>query len=93
MVSEPDGGIYDAMNKGLRRATGEFILFLNAGDELLACDSLEIAVTEAARHPLADVLYFQAIRDDGGRAVASGVYFYRMSAGDFSERRMMVLLK
>jgi glycosyltransferase involved in cell wall biosynthesis len=34
-ISEPDGGVYDAFNKGLRVATGEVIAFLNAGDTYL----------------------------------------------------------
>lgn len=40
--SEPDRGLYDAMNKGIQRATGQYVLFLNAGDTFPTADTLEL---------------------------------------------------
>lgn len=54
-VSEPDEGLYDAMNKALNMATGDYILFLNAGDSLHSTDTLSRVAAAAADRPA--VLY------------------------------------
>ena len=58
VVSEPDKGLYDAMNKGLRRATGDYVLFLNAGDTLPSDSTLDdIAACIGDSEELPAVLY------------------------------------
>lgn len=65
IVSEKDKGLYDAMNKGMALASGEYLWFLNAGDE--AYDAGTIANLIDAASTGADVLYSDAmmVRDDG----------------------------
>lgn len=45
-TSEKDHGIYEAMNKGLMQAQGQYLLFLNAGDQLAAHDTLEKIISD-----------------------------------------------
>lgn len=67
LVSEPDKGLYDAMNKGIRLATGDYLCFLNAGDELHEDDTLQLMVHSITGNELPDVLYGEtAIVDEEG---------------------------
>ena len=56
-ISEPDEGIYDAMNKGLQLATGDYVWFLNAGDVLQHHNMVKELATIAEQNGLPDILY------------------------------------
>lgn len=54
LVSEKDKGIYDAMNKGLALATGDYVLFMNSGDEIYDKETVKRIFATA---PGADIYY------------------------------------
>jgi glycosyltransferase involved in cell wall biosynthesis len=68
-VSEPDGGIFEAQNKGLARARGTYCLFLNGGDSFASDDALERFF--AAGRPVEEILYGDVVIEeaDGRRRV------------------------
>jgi glycosyltransferase involved in cell wall biosynthesis len=53
-VSEKDKGIYDAMNKGIKKASGEYLWFLNSGDYLAGDDVVSQILQQK---PIADIAY------------------------------------
>lgn len=67
IISEPDKGLYDAMNKGLHAAKGDFILFLNAGDTFADAGTLQLFADAAERH--ADIVYADTVIVDADRNI------------------------
>lgn len=68
VVSEPDKGLYDAMNKGLKMAKGEYVCFLNAGDTFHEDDTLQLIVHQLNKsNVLPDVIYGETALVDAQR--------------------------
>lgn len=67
-VSEPDKGQTDAINKGFRRATGDWMMWLNADDCLLP-SALSTVAEFAGNHPEADVIFGDCDYVEGGQVV------------------------
>ncbi len=65
IISEPDKGLYDAMNKGIGLATGDYLCFLNAGDSFHEDSTLHKMVHSLRNGELPDVLYGQTALVDG----------------------------
>lgn len=82
LVSEPDKGIYDAMNKGLAVATGDVICFLNADDQYNSEKVISTVIYQMLRYQLdaltSDVTFFK--RDSPNRVVR------KFNSGRFSPK-------
>jgi glycosyltransferase len=71
LVSEPDDGIYDALNKGIRVATGDVIGFMHADDEFATPDALA-RIAQAFEDPAVDAVYGDLVyvrKDDTSQVV------------------------
>jgi len=85
VISEPDTGIYDAMNKGLRAATGDYIGFLNADDFYIDSQTIsQVASTARATNP--DSIYGDLLFVDQ-RDTNKVVRYWK--AGSFSRYKML----
>ena len=68
-VSEPDSGIYNAMNKGIRSATGDVLFFLNADDRFCDQRVVEDVVSVFSAAPDLEVVYGNLVWDLSGKMV------------------------
>ncbi len=66
-ISEPDSGLYDAMNKAVTMATGDYLCFLNAGDMFFLAETVEKMMNSFQPSSAPDILYGEtAIVDNNG---------------------------
>lgn len=71
-ISEPDKGIYDAMNKGFQQATGEVLMLINSDDFFAREDAVARVVEQFEAHPEADCVYadlYYVAHDDTSRII------------------------
>ncbi|MBQ0058083.1 MAG: glycosyltransferase [Bacteroidales bacterium] len=72
VFSEPDKGLYDAMNKGIARARGRYLIFLNAGDKFHSADTLSEVATHIYNNTCANDGRTDGMPDDRFPAVVYG---------------------
>lgn len=89
LVSEPDKGIYDAMNKGVAKASGDYVIFINADDYFYDDSALE----RVAQAPQADFIFGDQYDADDGKLTLcenlDALDVYRMFRGYFAHQSIL----
>ena len=85
LVSEPDSGIYDAMNKGLRRATGDYVGFLNSDDVYHSAESVAFIAQAAMSESKPEAIYGDLVYTDKHN-VDNIIRYWR--SGEFSQDKL-----
>lgn len=84
-ISEDDDGLYDALNKGIEMADGDFVTWLNA-DDVLAPEAFEATVSEYRKNPSAEFIAgdSEMFRDEVGKRVTVKTYDFTQPS-DFEQ--------
>jgi glycosyltransferase involved in cell wall biosynthesis len=86
IISEPDEGVYDAMNKGIKNATGDIIYFLNSGDHLHSQDTVSKIVERFSDHSI--VAVYGNVRMIGQKGTKKNVRGCRVTLNSLLYRRI-----
>lgn len=93
IISEPDKGIYDAMNKGINTSSGDYLIFMNAGDYFFNSDTLNTVADKTSQdHP--EFIYGDAMElSNGEQRYKKSRPASKINQGMFTHHQAMIYNK
>jgi glycosyltransferase involved in cell wall biosynthesis len=76
LISEKDNGIYDAMNKGVISAKGDWLIFMNSGDSFYDNDVLDRVFSKNMFYPKLKIIYGNYLLKDSNTIISPQIYCY-----------------